>query len=922
VQVSDVDVGAGVMTVSLTLGNQQTVANGSLNLANSTGLVFAAGSSATGSTITFDGSLTDINAALATLTYSANPNFNGTERLNVVVSDGGNSGVGGVLSDARGLDIIVTAVNDAPVLTVPGAQVVNEDTDLPISGISINDVDAGNGRVAVTLSAGSGVLSLTPNAGLIFTAGSGNQDSSMIFNGTLSDVNAALASVVFYRPNLNFNGTDTISITVDDQGNSGVVSAAGTTDSASIAVTINAVNDAPVLTLPAAQTVAEDGVLALNNISVADVDAGTGLLTVSLTLGDAQNPANGTLNLAGSANLNFAIGSSASGSSMTFSGTVADINNALGTLTYTGNLNFNGSERLNITVNDGGSSGSGGPLSDSGSVAIEVTPVNDAPLLNVPGILAVNEDISLSVSGVSISDVDAGTTPLTVTLSANNGTLSLTQVNNITFTTGSSASGASITFSGQLADINAALATLSYRGNANFFGADSIRVAVDDQGGGGGAALTDSRLIAVDVSPINDGPNISLSVSVLSYQEGDLPLLLDANLTVVDPDSTNLQSATVTLANVQQGDLLAFTSSANVSGNYNAASGVLTLSADPVLGATVADFQAALQSVTYVNTLTTVPAGLRPVTFSATDGADSGLSPTLTLSVNSGFTAVPTTPGTVTPADPRPPLNGIQTPTGGLTPIPSSNIDLLGGVNLPAGQTNVPQGAQLLSPDSNQAPVSNSSGFQSLSLQNVRAGRDAFPDECSLDEIFKRVDMGCRFANVEKGFEDTQYLSVASGIKAGWQYPMADEKQGLLDQLAGGEGEALGLNQQPGDFSDAYLSAPSAVKQTGQPLPESSQPQQIKESTSGDAAVDNAAELFAVEPAASAVNIQPLTPLSGAGDLPPSDASFEIDDSQEEGELLLEDEPLPADAELSPDLDANVQILGRAVNLLGRGSRA
>ena len=42
--------------------------------------------------------------------------------------------------------ITVTPVNDAPVNTVPGAQVVNEDTALALGGISVTDVDGNLAR--------------------------------------------------------------------------------------------------------------------------------------------------------------------------------------------------------------------------------------------------------------------------------------------------------------------------------------------------------------------------------------------------------------------------------------------------------------------------------------------------------------------------------------------------------------------------------------------------------------------------------------------------------------------------------------------------------------------------------------------------------------------------------------------------------
>ena len=54
-------------------------------------------------------------------------------------------------TDTDTVAITVTAVNDAPVNTVPGAQTVNEDTALSIAGVSVPDVD---GNLATTLTVG------------------------------------------------------------------------------------------------------------------------------------------------------------------------------------------------------------------------------------------------------------------------------------------------------------------------------------------------------------------------------------------------------------------------------------------------------------------------------------------------------------------------------------------------------------------------------------------------------------------------------------------------------------------------------------------------------------------------------------------------------------------------------------------------
>ena len=54
---------------------------------------------------------------------------------------------------------------------------------------------------------------------------------------------------------------------------------------------------------------------------------------------------------------------------------------------------------------------------DSDTVAITVSSVNDVPVNAVPGAQTVNEDTALSIGGISVNDVDGNlsTTRLTVT---------------------------------------------------------------------------------------------------------------------------------------------------------------------------------------------------------------------------------------------------------------------------------------------------------------------------------------------------------------------------------------------------------------------------------------------------------------------------------------------------------------------------
>ena len=71
-------------------------------------------------------------------------------------------------------------------------------------------------------------------------------------------------------------------------------------------------------------------------------------------------------------------------------------------------------------------------------------------------------------------------------------------------------------------------------------------------------------------------------------------------ITVSDADNATLASATVWISgNFQSGqDVLSFANTANITGGWNAATGMLTLTGSD----TLADYQAALRAVTYQNT--------------------------------------------------------------------------------------------------------------------------------------------------------------------------------------------------------------------------------------------------------------------------------------------------------------------------------
>ena len=234
--------------------------------------------------------------ALGNLTYTPAANANGSATVTVQIHDNGG---GADTSAAQTFVLTVNAVNDAPVNAVPGAQSVNEDTDLVLSGanaLSISDVDIGAGNATVALSVGSGVLTLSGTAGLIFSVGDGTSDATMTFSGTVGAINAALDGLV-YRGNLNASGLDTLTLTTDDQGNTGSGGAQADTDT--VAINVNGVNDAPTATnLTQSLTINEDAA-ATTLFTAAPVvnDIDSPIVTATLTIASAA----GTLGGAGSA---------------------------------------------------------------------------------------------------------------------------------------------------------------------------------------------------------------------------------------------------------------------------------------------------------------------------------------------------------------------------------------------------------------------------------------------------------------------------------------------------------------------------------------------------------------------------------------------------------------------------------------------
>lgn len=271
------------------------------------------------------------------------------------------------------------------------------------------------------------------------------------------------------------------------------------------------INDAPVINAPASQTTSEDtplvfnpGAPNFNGVVLFDVDAGSGAEQVTLTA------THGVLTLGSLNNLSFSVGDGTTDANMTFTATVAAINNALVNLVYLPDLNYNGPATIVISVNDLGHTGTGGPKVGNATIQINTTAVNDPPFVANP-IADVTVPENSSPSTVSLVGVFSDPDILT-----NNDVLTLSLAGN--------------TNSG-LVTANLVGTTLTLTYAAHKSGTATITVKATDSSG---LMVTDSFLVTV--TPLNDPPFVSLPIDTVVVDEDDFPFNINLSQHFSDPD--------------------------------------------------------------------------------------------------------------------------------------------------------------------------------------------------------------------------------------------------------------------------------------------------------------------------------------------------------------------------------------------------
>jgi hypothetical protein len=219
--VSDVDSPnlAGA-TVAITGGFQS--GEDVLGFVNQNGITGSYNSATGVLTLSGSASVANYQTALESVTYDDTSDTPNTS--NRTVSFTANDGT--LNSNVGTKTVSVTAVDDAPVAITPASYSVNEQATLSLknNGLSISDVDAGNGIVTATLSVTEGTLNVTAGTSGATVGGSGT--GTVTLNGTLAQINALLntdgTSTVSYIDNtIAPTHTATLSLSVNDNGNTG-----------------------------------------------------------------------------------------------------------------------------------------------------------------------------------------------------------------------------------------------------------------------------------------------------------------------------------------------------------------------------------------------------------------------------------------------------------------------------------------------------------------------------------------------------------------------------------------------------------------------------------------------------------------------------------------------------------------------------
>ena len=649
ISVWDSDAAGNSDTVTL------TVANGKLTLATTTGLTFNSGSNGS-SSMTVTGTEQSLLIDISGLVYAAGANFTGSDPLQITAVNS--------LDNLSGSATVPIAVYSAPAILAPSTWYVSFGENSS-SQISIFDPAASGTSDSLALSVTDGSLSFASTAGLTFTSGS-NYSSSMTVNGTLANLNAALAKLYYVPTDQVSSSSDTLQLSLVDASNH---------TSSTFALPIAASIAAPSVEVPDDPLfgAAEDAFnvpIVFSYLRIEDPNAvgDSDSLTISATNGTIWIPPS---LLSPTDDLTITAGADGS-SSFALTGPVTELNGLVwDTIRYTPNPGYTGPDWLKLSLVN-----SDNRLSGSGVAVIEVAP---GAFVYTPGNVYADENSPYTFAAGSIGMIDAGAVgdSESLNLQTYEGSLTLASTAGLTFTAGANGSS-SMTVTGTLAELNAALDGLVYSPSSNFVGSSTLDIFADDSVDRGEMRTS----VSIQVNPL---PSLTAPSSV-SLNENNSYAFSGGSINLTDSAPEAYESLSLSVSNgtlaLASTNYLSFCSGANDSSSMT------------VMGLP-SDIDAALNGLVYTpNSLYSGPDALQ---ISDTDTFD-----TFTASANVPLTVYP--PPVVAVTDPSGSYNGTPyAATGtvtGLNGVPGPTLEGVGltytyyagtntgGTPLPAAPTN------------------------------------------------------------------------------------------------------------------------------------------------------------------------------------------------------------------------------------------
>jgi VCBS repeat-containing protein len=512
--------------------------------------------------LTGTASIASYQAALRSITYSdsnAVSPSTATRTFSFQVDDGQASNHS---SNTVSRDVSVTA-NSAPVASDDTASTdQNTATDI---NVLANDSDSDGDTLSV---------------------------ASIDTTGTKGSVSINPDGTIHYDPNGQFNylqAGETATDSFTYKANDGFQDSA----SATVTVTVTGLNDAPVI------SGVEDAALFYSASSPAAVSAG-------LTISDADDT-----NLA-SATVKITSGFNAAEDSLGFSdqgGITGHYDPSTGTLALSGSASVATYQAALRSVTYADSSA----LTPDTTNRVISFQVDDGHALDHSSNVA-SRDVSVHANSAPVANDDSASTD-------QNTATDITVLANDSDADGDTLSVASIDTTGTQGAVSINPdGTIHYDPNGQFNYLQGGQTATDTftYKASDGFQDSGSATVTVTITGVDDAPTLTgIESSALSYRAQDPAVAITSSVTAGDVDDTNLSGATVIISSGLESanDFLHFTTQNGISGSYTSGTGSLTLSGT----ATLAQYTAALESVTFSTADGSANPGNRTISFQVSD---------------------------------------------------------------------------------------------------------------------------------------------------------------------------------------------------------------------------------------------------------------------------------------------------------------